>query len=848
MAEPVNSRAAQFGNIYKSLAETPQAYGFKADMDAVRGRDAELKAYLGTTDYTAQNKEATNLAQLQLAMSLMSRGFGAMGAAPQPGEGALGALGRTLIAPVAADASAIAGPLMKQRAATRAAEQQEDRQRKLAAYTGEESSAKERRALALDLLGKKPTASGLNEAVRYVLKQGENEKWDFVPQKGGTGRAQVRLQKGSGAPFDIQSLALRPLADGEIAVSAADLENYGVSLKPADAVAAGLSAGDYNLVNRDGSIYRVGDQTPIVRAISKGKDMGKWLVLGGDMGEGKILSSAALKEQGLSPRKISADKAPTKPWGLDDPDFKATLAGYLAGMGGRQDRLGIGKAGVRFVPGNYDPDKGLDPADPNFPFVRADGATFTQADKKKFADRLTTAYFNTFKSIRAGESRVDLNKAFTERFFKQNAQQLGLTKAPAGLPVNPEAVRTEAGATAFYTRAPDQFLQQGDAGAVLRNLPPPVRGKNFSSGVGKLKLFAMAGVPFGPGTNSPPPLAEGEDVTKRADQVRALDRSSIQQRILAETIAKGTSLAGTLSQSSTPRRDDQLKVVGKALSDKTKAMAKTQGSPASLQAAQLFAAGLDGIERMDSMDASAKISGGQGFIKGPAVALGLRLTGKNFLSYFQTTQEDEATRDFVAGIPVLRELFSRQLVKAVEGEGARVSTPDVQGVQKTLSSLNENTDYSAAKMRELRRHLVKSVEYAASQLGNFTVPDETLEQAARLGIDLKAITGQNGYYSPYLNNGKYAVSKGQVPGFSKQYQDSLRNQGLFEYVSDRGRIPRYRLINVAKDKNKVFQPVMKEDGSFSTFTASKADLNNPELKYVVDFNRSWLRKTYNLRD
>ena len=39
---------------------------------------------------------------------------------------------------------------------------------------------------------------------------------------------------------------------------------------------------------------------------------------------------------------------------------------------------------------------------------------------------------------------------------------------------------------------------------------------------------------------------------------------------------------------------------------------------------------------------------------------------------------------------------------------------------------------------------------------------------------------------------------------------------------------------------------MKEDGSFSTFTASKADLNNPKLKDAVDFNRNWLRKTYNL--
>jgi len=763
MADQVNQRAATFGDIFRSLGKAPGAYGFKTDMDAVRAKDAELKAYLGTTDYAAQNKEATDFARLQLALSLMARGFGAIGTPPERQERPLGTLGRVLFGPVASDISGIAGPLMKQRAATRLAEQQEDRQRKLAAYTAEGTSAKEKRALALDLLG-----------------------------------------------------------------------------KPVAAVAAGLSAGDYNLIYKDGSIFKVGDQTPVVRAISKGPDIGKFL----DLGSGAILSSAALKAQGLSPRKITApaDKAPTKPWGTDDPDFKATLAGYLAGMGGRQDRLGIGKVGVRFVPGNYDPDKGLDPADPKFPFVRADGVPFTPADKKKFADRLTAAYFNVFEAIKAGESRVDLNKAFTEQFFKQNAPQLGLSAAPAGLPVNPEAVRTEAGATAFYKRAPSLFAQQNDAANVLQEMPWPVRGKNFSSGVGKLKLFEMAGVPFGPGTKAPPPAA---DVMEGADQVRALDRGNIQQRILAERISNGTSLAGKLSQSATPRRDDQLSVVGKALSDKTNDLAKAQADPASSQAAQIFTGALDAVARLDRMDASSKISGAQGFIKGPAVGLGLQFTGKNFLSWFQTAQEDEATRDFVAGLPVLRELFARELVKAAEGKGARISNQDLKGAQRTLATLNENKDYSAAKMRELRRYLVSSIKFSASQLGNFTVPDATLEQAARLGIDLKAVTGKNGYYNPYLNNGKYAVSKDQVPEFSKKYQDSLRTQGLFEYVSDRKRNPRYRLIKVAKDSNDVFQPVYK-DGSFATVLLDKTALNNPDFKETVAFNRNWLRKTYNL--
>ena len=66
MADPVDPRVAAFGNIYKTLG--PE---FKTDWDAVRAKNAELKAYLGTTDYSAQNQEANDFAKLQFALSLM---------------------------------------------------------------------------------------------------------------------------------------------------------------------------------------------------------------------------------------------------------------------------------------------------------------------------------------------------------------------------------------------------------------------------------------------------------------------------------------------------------------------------------------------------------------------------------------------------------------------------------------------------------------------------------------------------------------------------------------------------------------------------------------------------------
>jgi hypothetical protein len=173
---PVNPRATELGNIFRTLGSGSPDLGFKTDMAAVEAKDAELKAYLGTTDYSAQNQEANDLAKLQFALSLMGRGFASMGAAPGPGESALGAVGRTLVAPLAGDISTIAGPLMKQRAATRLAEQQEERQRKMAAYTATGISAKEQRALAEKLLGDVAKPAAIKQGNRGFARRYENGK------------------------------------------------------------------------------------------------------------------------------------------------------------------------------------------------------------------------------------------------------------------------------------------------------------------------------------------------------------------------------------------------------------------------------------------------------------------------------------------------------------------------------------------------------------------------------------------------------------------------------------------------------------------------------------------------
>jgi len=147
-----------------------------------------MAEFLGTPDYAARDKEATDLAKLQFALSLMGRGFAAMGAAPQRGESAIGTLGRTLAAPIAGDLSTIAGPLMQQRAAARLAKEQEERQLKLAAYTGQEAAEKELRILTGNLLPKPATPKAANVGymrhkitgeVQHVVRRGPGQSAYF---------------------------------------------------------------------------------------------------------------------------------------------------------------------------------------------------------------------------------------------------------------------------------------------------------------------------------------------------------------------------------------------------------------------------------------------------------------------------------------------------------------------------------------------------------------------------------------------------------------------------------------------------------------------------------------------
>jgi hypothetical protein len=151
MADPVNpfAQAQGIAGILKQQGVFAPTELTREDIIKQREMVSGLPG-LGPVDYSADTQEANDLAKLQFALSLMGRGFASMGAAPGPGENALGAVGRTLVAPLAGDISTIAGPLMKQRQAQREEQRANEARLSQAALTmgqqrlGQEDAARDK--------------------------------------------------------------------------------------------------------------------------------------------------------------------------------------------------------------------------------------------------------------------------------------------------------------------------------------------------------------------------------------------------------------------------------------------------------------------------------------------------------------------------------------------------------------------------------------------------------------------------------------------------------------------------------------------------------------------------------
>jgi hypothetical protein len=853
-------------------------------------------------DYDSQAKKAKEDAQRQFFLRMAERGFAAAGATPQPGErgnrGALSVLSRELFSPLAGDAGVLAGEFSKQEQAFQAAKRADDARLSQASLAmaqqqiGRDDAARTQlrsvaQGLAKDQVseaknmerlvnGKWTPFSGflaINEidgirylsfgadgkqeavpsselrpkdstakydaAVSFVARQRENGKWSLVPQAGGRGLVQLRQQTDStGPPWDIEAGAPRKLQPGEIVVKPDDFGKYpGLEQGAASDKAPGLEATQYNLRTLDGGVFTKPDgSVPQYQVVSTGPNRGLLV----EQGTGKIFPVPT----GLSIVEVKTT-TPTAvtPTGTEDPDFKANFIGLLSTLGTLQNTYGLGEAGIRFVPENYNSDKGLDPTDPKFPFVRVDGLALSEIDKKRIKVTFENGYLNIFDRIKAGDDRTDLNRVFASDVLGSNVGELGLPAAPDSADRDPATIRSPTAIIAYYKATPQSFVADPVAARTLDRQPLPV-GKALDSGVGRIRLAYGLGVPFGVSTTSPAPFKKGDDVTTRRNEIDSLDLGGIQQRINAENLARGTSLGATLNPVRTPRVTEQNVVVSEALDARQKSQREARETPGAQDAGRLVEESLQTIALLDAVDVLAKNSGAQGFIVGPVTEFGITRLGVNFDAWLPGKKDEgsrEATRRLAAALPVLKEIVSRGLVRAAEGEGARIATADVRGMQNLLTQMNEDKDYSADKLQALRRYLMKTVEYSLDRVHLVQVSDRTLEQAARLGVDLKAITPKDGFYSPWLNNGNYAVTRQPIPSYSQENQDAVRREGLFSYI----RTPNgfYEFVSIGPDG----LPIQTDDGKgYQTEIFPADQLNNPDYEALVKFNEAWLKKTYRL--
>tara|TARA_R110002012_G_scaffold9216_2_gene42367 strand:+ start:120 stop:1085 length:966 start_codon:yes stop_codon:yes gene_type:complete len=318
-----------------------------------------------------------------------------------------------------------------------------------------------------------------------------------------------------------------------------------------------------------------------------------------------------------------------------------------------------------------------------------------------------------------------------------------------------------------------------------------------------------------------------------------------------EKIAKGTAIGSKLRTSTADSRIKQIAVVGEQLEAERERLAKAMSTPGAAKDAEVLDKSLEMLAQLQKLDYDMKQSGVTGFITGPLENTLRKYFGVSVRDYFTGSEGEQAANSFLASMPIAQQLFARDILR--EAGEQRYTNQDLKGAQSVLVQLNESDDFNAQRLRQLTGYLKNLVKSGLNAAGTMDISPATLEKAAMLGIDLKSITPKNNYYSPYFNQGKYAVTNQPVPQYSKQYMDGLRDNGIFGYAAMRGTTggaPTYKLIDV--DDNGLPIPIDPSSPSkgFKTVVVSgagdwKAELG-PGKKKMLDFNRNYLLKTYGL--
>ena len=317
-----------------------------------------------------------------------------------------------------------------------------------------------------------------------------------------------------------------------------------------------------------------------------------------------------------------------------------------------------------------------------------------------------------------------------------------------------------------------------------------------------------------------------------------------------EKIAKGTAIGSKLRAATADTESKKLNVLGEALEKEREKLAKAVSSPGAAASVEVLDRSLEMLAQLQKLDFDMKQSGVTGFVTGPLEESLKRYLGLEVGQYFRTPEGQQAANRFLATMPLTQQLFARDILR--EAGEQRYTNRDLEGAQSVLVKLNQSDDFNAATLRQLTGYLKNLVKSGLNAAGTMNISPATLEKAAMLGIDLKSITPKNNYYSPYFNQGKYAVTNQPIPQYSQEYMNALRDDGIFGYAAVRGttgNTTAYKLIQIDAQGNPIPKNPDKLSEGFKTEivpVTEGVDWKTTIPQRQLDYNRNFLLKTYQL--
>jgi len=859
-------------------------FGARPDISDVTQGAADLRAYLGPTDYSKQLQQAQDAAKLQAALSLAARGFASMGATPKKGESPFATIGRELLAPVGADLIPVSTDLMKRKAAIDAAKQAEDRQVKLAAYTQAAARKKDQDTVALELWKTLGKNTDKLLAGHFVLYKTDDEGKPTTPVLGPDGSVTQGRQRGKTSVFtNLRTQEYFSPGKKQVMIKSTDhfkgvggskgkaanvgyLQNKNTNEvihmtrqgpgqpgfnsitgkpinNPGDWTYLGSTPpkdSDSNITNNFVLVDKAGEgvrdsQGRLIQLRQQGQN---WIKLGG-AGSGAAFNIPQDNEAMPVSNYFAKPAAPKDPKGMDDPKFKGYFKGFMNQFNRIQKTQGLGNIALKFdaAKGNLE----LDPAKDTFPISRVDGQALSEEDKTKIRDKFRSVLYNVIGPAYAVGDPVtkDMNLLVARQLLEDDYDDFGLAPRAAGAPVPRGAIVSPTQIKQAYSRA--TFAPRSAAKPVFDELPLPV-GENLTSGTGRLVILNEASPQLFDSITTSPSLLGPNNRPLTPDGYRSkleqdVDPEMVQSRVIAEALAKMPSLVKDLNITKTPDKTSQMSAIAGAIAKKEEENTERFQKKENVDKRKNLTKVMGVIAMLDQIDADATSSGVQGFVTGPLERFSTSVTGSTPGNWFRDGAGREAANRLIAMQPLLQQFVAREFLKSV-GE-QRISTPDLKGAQKVLPDLGNAEKFEAGKLRALRKHLVGTARALLQDVGDFDPGNETLGRAVQLGFDVGSVKPKNNFYSPYIQGQKYAVTKQDVPAHSLEYLEQLRDNGILQrtLTGNPAFGGQYKLIKT--DSNG--QPIFNPGGAFQTLNIPTSDINNPAYAAMKNFNVDYLK-------